>query len=214
MCEVLLRVITVLCQDSIYHYDGLVQDCGNSSVNTLELLQSCTKLNHRYTCPADNASSAPYLAHWSLGQVVISYGKFSTIFVIDILNISGKTTPKRMPQDLIKDESTLLQVMGWCRKATIHYLNQWWHQASTWISDETFHCCINGLPNLIVLTLTHGTITMQQLMSIFTCLWPVSDSRLSRDHSVHAPSQCKMTLHCNVVSYWLGACTKWSLTKG
>ena len=32
-----------------------------------------------------------------------------------------------------------------------------------------------------------------------------------RDHFVNAPSQWEMTLHCNVVSHWLGAYTKWSL---
>ena len=32
-----------------------------------------------------------------------------------------------------------------------------------------------------------------------------------RDHFVYAPSQCETMLHCNVVSHWLGAYTKWSL---
>ena len=32
-----------------------------------------------------------------------------------------------------------------------------------------------------------------------------------RDHFVNAPSQWETTLHCNVVSHWLGAFTKWSL---
>ena len=32
-----------------------------------------------------------------------------------------------------------------------------------------------------------------------------------RDHFVNAPSQRETTLHCNVVSPWLGAYTKWSL---
>ena len=35
----------------------------------------------------------------------------------------------------------------------------------------------------------------------------------SRDQSVHAPSQWETTLHCNVVSHWLGAYTKWSLLQ-
>ena len=35
----------------------------------------------------------------------------------------------------------------------------------------------------------------------------------SRDHFVYAPSQCETILHCNVVSHWLGAYTKWSLLK-
>ena len=32
-----------------------------------------------------------------------------------------------------------------------------------------------------------------------------------RDLSVHAPSQWETTLHCNVISHWLCAYTKWSL---
>ena len=32
-----------------------------------------------------------------------------------------------------------------------------------------------------------------------------------RDHFVHTPSQWGTTLHSKVVSYWLGACTKWSI---
>ena len=34
---------------------------------------------------------------------------------------------------------------------------------------------------------------------------------VNRDHFVHAPSQWETTLHCNVVSHWLGACKKLSL---
>ena len=32
-----------------------------------------------------------------------------------------------------------------------------------------------------------------------------------RDHFVNAPNQWETTLHCNVVSHWLGAYTKWPL---
>ena len=34
---------------------------------------------------------------------------------------------------------------------------------------------------------------------------------ICRDHFVNVPSQWKTTLHCNVVSHWLGAYTNWSL---
>ena len=34
-----------------------------------------------------------------------------------------------------------------------------------------------------------------------------------RDHFVYPPSQWETTLHCNVVSHWLGAYTKWSLPR-
>ena len=32
-----------------------------------------------------------------------------------------------------------------------------------------------------------------------------------KDRFVHEPSHWEATLQCNVVSHWLGACTKWSL---
>ena len=38
------------------------------------------------------------------------------------------------------------------------------------------------------------------------------DEIFCRDLSVDVPSQWETTLHCNVISYWLGAYTKWSLT--
>ena len=36
-----------------------------------------------------------------------------------------------MPQNLIDDKSTLVQVMSWCRQATSHYLNQCWPRSAT-----------------------------------------------------------------------------------
>ena len=33
----------------------------------------------------------------------------------------------------------------------------------------------------------------------------------SSDHFVYAPSQWEMALHCNAISHWLGAFSKWSL---
>ena len=39
--------------------------------------------------------------------------------------------------------------------------------------------------------------------------WPVFHS--FRDHFVYTPSQWGTTLHCNVLSHWLGAYIKWSL---
>ena len=41
----------------------------------------------------------------------------------------------------------------------------------------------------------------------------VSPSCSSRDNSVNALSQCETMLQCNVVSHWLGAFTKWSLSS-
>ena len=47
------------------------------------------------------------------------------------------------------------------------------------------------------------------LWSISLCT--VSMMRMRRNHFMYAPSQWEMMLHCNVISHWLGAYTKWSL---
>ena len=47
-----------------FYIDGLVQDCSNSIINALELLQSCTK--HRYDV------NLMYLCSHSISCVVIS----------------------------------------------------------------------------------------------------------------------------------------------
>ena len=53
----------------------------------------------------------------------------------------------------------------------------------------------------------HGIIFWQQHPPITR----IPASCLSyKDHYVNAPSQWETTLQCNVVSHWLGACTKWS----
>ena len=49
-------------------------------------------------------------------------------------------------------------------------------------------------------------------MSQLPAVCPAHDTIYrSSIHSVHAPTQWKTTLHCNVVSHWLGTYTKWPL---
>ena len=45
----------------------------------------------------------------------------------------------------------------------------------------------------------------------YSCLFPNGFTGKGRDHFVYAPCQWETTLHCNVVSHWQGAYTKWSL---
>ena len=90
-----------------YYIDVLVQDCGNSSANALELPQSC--LN----------SLAPG-GFENIFQNVF----FKLISWIDTLSNSCETVLRRMPQNPSDDKSTLVQVMAWCRQATSHYLSQ------------------------------------------------------------------------------------------
>ena len=54
----------------------------------------------------------------------------------------------------------------------------------------------------------HATLTHNRPRTVDTWI-----GLLLRDHFVYPPSQCEPTLQCNVVSHWLGACTKWSLSS-
>ena len=63
----------------------------------------------------------------------------------------------------------------------------------------------------------NNTALMQYIPRIMytVCAWlayaGVRYQLLFRNHFVYVPSQWETTLHCNVVSHWLGAYTKWSM---
>ena len=67
------------------------------------------------------------LTHWPLGNLsdfrnVI----FKQLLVIDGWGISYEIALIWMSLDFTDDQSTLVQVMAWCRQATSHYLSQCW----------------------------------------------------------------------------------------
>ena len=51
---------------------------------------------------------------------------FKQILVIDGWGICCEIALIWMSLDFTDDQSTLVQVMAWCRQATSHYLSQWW----------------------------------------------------------------------------------------
>ena len=51
---------------------------------------------------------------------------FKLILMIGGWGIFCKIALRWMSMDLTDDESTLIQVMAWCRQATSHYLSQCW----------------------------------------------------------------------------------------
>ena len=57
--------------------------------------------------------------HWPLGD-------FKLILVNAGWGISNEIPLRWMPLDLTDDQSTLVQVMAWCRQAASHYLSQCW----------------------------------------------------------------------------------------
>ena len=66
-----------------------------------------------------------WLAPWKF-ECNFRYLVFQIISVIDGWVISFELTLRWMSLDLTDDNSTLVQVMAWCRQATSHYLNQCW----------------------------------------------------------------------------------------
>ena len=66
-------------------------------------------------------SLAPGKFAWNFRQVI-----FKQILVIDDWGISCEIALIWMSLDFTDDQSTLVQVMAWCRQATSHYLSQCW----------------------------------------------------------------------------------------
>ena len=66
-------------------------------------------------------SLAPGKFEWNF-----RYAIFKQIVMIDGWGISCEIALIWMPLDFIDDQSTLVQVMAWCRQATSHYLSQCW----------------------------------------------------------------------------------------
>ena len=51
---------------------------------------------------------------------------FNLVLLIGIFTLSNDNALRWMPSELTDDKSTWVQVMAWCRQATIHYLSQCW----------------------------------------------------------------------------------------
>ena len=66
-------------------------------------------------------SLAPGKIEWNYRYVI-----FKQISVINGWGISCEIALIQMSLDFIDDQSTLVQVMAWCRQATSHYLSQCW----------------------------------------------------------------------------------------
>ena len=69
-------------------------------------------------------SLAPGKFAWNFRQVI-----FKQIIVIDGWGISCEIVLIWMSLDFTDDQSTLVQVMAWCRQATSHYLNLCWSRS-------------------------------------------------------------------------------------
>ena len=64
---------------------------------------------------------APGISEWSF-----RWSLFKQVLVITGRDISSETAIRWMSLDFTGDNSTLVQVMAWCRQATSHFLSQCW----------------------------------------------------------------------------------------
>ena len=81
--------------------------------------------------PECNMDGYISLTSWPLGDFNLILSNFQTLVNFQILvnggwGISYKSAFRWMPLDLTDDKPTLVQVMGWCRQTTSHYLSQCW----------------------------------------------------------------------------------------
>ena len=88
-------------------------------------------------------SLAPGKCQFNFRQVM-----FKLILVNGSWGISYEIALRWMPLDVADDKSTLVQVMAWCRQATIHYLSQCWPRSLSpygVIRPQCIKCqCPNG----------------------------------------------------------------------
>ena len=137
-------------------------------------------------------------------QFDFRYVIFKLILVNGGWGISDWIAFRWMPLDLTDDESTLVQVMAWCSQATNHYLSQCWPRFMSPYG-------IIG-PQKVKEIISHTSQDKWILFLVEIGFQFKSKTYISipgRDCVEKAPSQWKVTLHCNVVSHWLGPFTKW-----
>ena len=77
---------------------------------------------HLWRSKQDHINSlAPGEFEWNFRYVI-----FKRILVIDGWDVSCEITVIWMSLNFTDDQSTVVQVMAWCRQATRHYLSQCW----------------------------------------------------------------------------------------
>ena len=132
--------------------------------------------------------------------------------------------------------------MAWCRQATSHYLSQCWPRSiwvygitrlqwvnatcvqSThyWVGVESRNIGPDDLPvgYWILGAFLSWPSCVEHEPRCISCYKQYVTPDLSWDNLifnrnwfVYAPSQWETLLQCNIISHWLGACTKWSLLQ-
>ena len=176
-----------------WHLHGLLQERHNSTANALELRLSCTN---------------PLIYNWQCHQYNDTNTHHSKIITVKRHDIS----PLMVEYAVLKGTLTKL-----CRYLTVLIKID-----SVWVgcawSNMGYILEINLNPKfqeILFSDIKHQSVVQPLLLEWLQGLWMChniiqSALVLPRVHFVYAPRQWE-TLHCNVVSHWLGAYTKWSL---
>ena len=97
------------------------------------------------------------------------------IFVTDGCEFSSEIAIRWTSLDLSDDKSTLVQVMGWCRQATSHNLNQCWPRS---LVDPCRHMASLGHNDL---KRSSGTLLIFQMLSFILSVFGYSGEQRSND---------------------------------
>ena len=114
--------------------------------------------------------------------------------------------------------SDVVYTTTWCRHSSVTWEKvvqnlQYTTRNKRFLQTKSYikiHSCLY-IRTKYVFMRAHALIYMYRCVCthMFMCT-PMCINQISHD-SVYEPSQGQTTLHCNVVSHWLGAHTKWSL---
>ena len=95
---------------------------GTASIFWNQIWICGTMTPHPGVDPLDSVNSlAPGRSECDSKNVI-----FNLLLLIGIFRSSHDNAIRWMPPDLTDDQSTLVQVMAWCRQAASHYLSQCW----------------------------------------------------------------------------------------
>ena len=95
------------------------------------------RMSTNVSCSHDERWVGKLLTHWPLEDLKII---FKLIPQDSSLGACCEIALRWLPQNLSNVESTLVQVMTWCRQATSHYLNQCWPRSLTSFSVTRPQC--------------------------------------------------------------------------
>ena len=82
----------------------------------------------------------------------------------------------------------------------VHPFDVWWQ-----FNGKGSNCCINVMFDYNFNVKSSNCLSLKYIKNEWIQYY-------SRDHFAHAPRQWE-TLHCSIISHWLGTYTKWSLLQ-